>query len=224
MESRHPRVFFKDLPGPFQHAAECEGYFTQKNGFPSRNLALLRPGRRLPGLSRPPGDGSRTHLQAAPEGAGLGAHLVGVLQDAVAQHEGLAPLLHQHVGLGDEEAPGEGVGEAEEEGSGAGSLAALTHPRANRTWDPPATPKTWLDHAGCCLCSRAGSPQPAPHLQAEAPVPTCRPCTPGCGGLSPSGRLCRPPGQGAGEAPPGSARDAQRKLRRVAVGQHTLRR
>lgn len=36
---------------------------------------------------------------------GLGLDLFGVLEDPLIQNQRLAPLLHQHVGLGDEEAP-----------------------------------------------------------------------------------------------------------------------
>lgn len=70
--------------------------------------ALTAAGKHTP-TARPAARSDETHLQAAPEGAGAGAHLVCVLQDAVVQHEGLAPLLHQHVGLRDEEAPAEGT-------------------------------------------------------------------------------------------------------------------
>lgn len=50
-----------------------------------------------------------THFQAVLEGAGIGIRFAGVLQDSVIQDEGFAPLLHQHVGLSDEETPdGEG--------------------------------------------------------------------------------------------------------------------
>ena len=37
---------------------------------------------------------------------GLGLDLLGVLEHPLVQNQGLAPLLHQHVGLGDKEAPG----------------------------------------------------------------------------------------------------------------------
>lgn len=50
-----------------------------------------------------------SNLEAVVEALGFGLHLLGVLQHPLVQHQGLAPLLHQHVGLSYEETPGEGV-------------------------------------------------------------------------------------------------------------------
>ena len=50
------------------------------------------------------------YLEAAVEALGLGLDLVGVLQHPLVQDQRLAPLLHQHVGLGYVEAPEGGRG------------------------------------------------------------------------------------------------------------------
>lgn len=46
-----------------------------------------------------------TDLQAVVETLGFRLHLLGVFQHPLVQNQRLTPLLHQHVGLGDEEAP-----------------------------------------------------------------------------------------------------------------------
>lgn len=108
-----PDTRFKDLPSDF-HMQPSLSYFIQRNGFPSLDLVLLRPAAPVADQAGPPQDRQplETHLQAAPEGPGIGTHFICIFQDSVIQDEGLAPLLHQHVGLGDEKTPG-GKGKAQ---------------------------------------------------------------------------------------------------------------
>lgn len=45
------------------------------------------------------------HLQAVLEGASIRTDFICVLQNPVIEHEGFAPLLHQHIGLSNEKTP-----------------------------------------------------------------------------------------------------------------------
>lgn len=45
------------------------------------------------------------NLEAVVETLGLRLDLLGILQHPLVQHQRLTPLLHQHIGLGYEEAP-----------------------------------------------------------------------------------------------------------------------
>lgn len=49
-----------------------------------------------------------TNFEAVVEALGFRLHLLGVFQHPLVENKRLTPLLHQHVGLSDEEAPERG--------------------------------------------------------------------------------------------------------------------